>query len=380
MSAAVLIDKKVRRGKQAGNRKKNIFLLRQFNQKMAAAGFTSRETAVLYELALAEKIENPAEVLRSYKNLDTVIKSLMQKFLLTGKEKDADSQEFLGKLLDYRKQITVQRLNMRKRLFSSNEIRAGQEVQVVLADMGIFTTRVVHHDLYFAVLSPVFFDLPPNFKWENRKVIVFFRKKNDGEYSFNTVVAQEITDPGTGDFALLMHHQENLFHTQKRQSLRALLNKRAHFYSASSGTKQNFEESKSCTLYDISDSGCSVIMEGKMNAARAVIIQIVLNGQLIGINGECLSVQYNKAKNISMLHIRADAMPREVKNIILAVMFGLVSNDGEMPVLADPPEDGNRNAKPLDRPNAASGAEESATDGQTPKSAESPAATEFPVD
>ncbi|MDR1230119.1 MAG: PilZ domain-containing protein [Spirochaetaceae bacterium] len=378
--AAVLIKEKIKRGKQGGDGKKNAFSSSQFNHKMAEAGFTPQEAASLLELAIAENIENPTEILWAYKSLDTVIKSLMQKFLVHENEKDADNQEFLGKLLDRRKQLTVQRLNMRKKLINSGGIPVGQEVKVVLVDRGIFTTTVMPHDFYFAVLSPVIFDLPPDFKWENRKVMIFFRKKNDGEYSFNTTVIKEIADPGTGEFVLLLQHQKILFHTQKRQSVRVLLNKRAHIHPVGSGAEQNFAESKPCTLYDISDNGCSVIMDGKMNAARPVIIQIMLGGQLIGFTGECLSVQYNKEKNKSMLHIRASTMPREVRNIILAVMFGLISNDGEPPVLAAVPENDTKNAKPPSQPNTVSDPKKSATDDQTPESATPQPATEPPAE
>jgi hypothetical protein len=78
---------------------------------------------------------------------------LIRKKVKRGKQ--VGSQEFLGKLLDRRKQITVLRLNMRKRLINSSGIPAGQEVQVVLVDTGIFTTKVVPHDRYFAVKTTV---------------------------------------------------------------------------------------------------------------------------------------------------------------------------------------------------------------------------------
>jgi hypothetical protein len=330
----VQIVRKFVRKKQNSRRKKEVPSFQEFRQKAIAAGLTPQEAALLYEFTLESKLENPLNALWSYKSLDIVIKSVMQKFHTTEREKDAAGQEFLGKLLDLRKQITVQKLKARKRLSNSREVPAGQEVQVVLADVGIFTTKVIHDSFYFAVLSPIVFDLPPNFKWENRKVMIFFRKRNDGEYSFNTAVVQEIEDPKTHEFVLCLHHQETLSHTQKRQSIRVLLNRPAHIFPVGGEVKKNFAESRPCTLYDISDDGCAVIIQGKMEALRTVIIQVTLNNQLVGINGECLGIRYNKIKNVSVLHIRTNFIPREAKNIILSVMFGLISNDDEPPVSA----------------------------------------------
>jgi hypothetical protein len=333
-----------------GNRVKTVWDAQQFYQKAMIAGFTLQEATLLREFTLAAKLENPQEVLWSYKSLDIVIKFVAENFRIAEKEKNPEAQEFLGKLLDLRKKIIVDKLNARKKLSSSKEIPAGQEVQVVLTGIGIFSTKTSSNDLYFAVLSPIVLDLPPNFKWDDRKVMVFFRKRNEGEYSFNTTAVREIEDPKTGDFVLLLHHQHTLSHTQHRQSVRVLLNKRAHLYPVGGSTERNFAEGKPCELYDISDDGCSVIVDGKINASRTVIIQFTLGNQVVGINGKCRSAQYNRLKNVTFLHIHAVSIPRDVKNTILSVMFGLVSKDDEQP-LPNVHSESNGNAESQNYPN-----------------------------
>jgi c-di-GMP-binding flagellar brake protein YcgR len=352
--AVVQIVRVFKRRKRNKVPKKTVWSVQRFHQKAMEAGFTAREAILLNEFALAAKLESPPEVLWSYKSLDVVIKLAMEKFRIAGKEKNLETQEFLGKLLDHRKRIIVYKLNTRKRLAHSREIPAGQEVQVVLEGIGIFTTKVSSHDLYFAVLSPIVFDLPPNFRWESRKVMIFFRKRNDGEYSFNTTVAREIEDLKTGEFVLLLYHQEALFRTQNRQSIRRLLNKQAHIIPIGDGIGRGFAESKPCTLYDISDDGCSVVVAGKMSAPLTVIVQFTLNDQLIGINGKCLSVQYNRVKNVSMLHINANSIPRDAKNAILSVIFGL-TNEDDSPFMPDAPPESNGQAEPSNHSNADTG-------------------------
>jgi hypothetical protein len=78
-----------------------------------------------------------------------------------------------------------------------------------------------------------------------------------------------------------------------------------------------------------------------MNMPHAVIVQFMLYNQLISINGECRSVQYNSTKNVSLLHIWANSIPRATKNSILAMMFGLVNESAESPVVVEPAKDGD---------------------------------------
>lgn len=317
--------------KQKSEIRKGSMPLSQFQRKITAAGFGLEETALLYDIVVSANLEDPTAFLTSYKSLDTVITTAMQKFAAAGKDKDPACQEFLGKLLDRRKRITIQKMNVRKILSSSKEIPAGQNVQVVLAGVGIFTTQVVSHSSSFSILSPIVRDLPADFKWEGRKVMLFFRKINDGEYSFNTTVVKEIEDRGTGDFVLLMHHQAPLFRAQKRNSVRTALKKQAHIYPIGDGMGRTFAEGKPCTMSDISDDGCSVVMEGKVDMPRSVIVQLMLGGQLISMGGECQRVQYNRINNISLLHIKAESIPRDTKNIILSVTFGII-REGNDPV------------------------------------------------
>jgi c-di-GMP-binding flagellar brake protein YcgR len=323
----VWIIKKRKDKKQKPDVKKGIMPFPQFQQKMAAAGFTVQESTILYDIVASAKLENSILFLTSYKSLDAVISKAMQKFAVSGKSKDPAAQEFLGKLLERRKRITIQKMSVRNVLSGSKEIPAGQNVQVVLAGIGIFTTQVTPHSSYFSIFSPIVRDLPVNFKWEGRKVTIFFRKINDGEYSFNTTIVKEVEDEKTGEFVLLMHHQESLFHTQRRNSVRVTLKRPAHIYPIGDGGGRTFAECKPCTLSDISDDGCSVIMEGKIDMPCSVIIQFTLGGQLISINGECQNVQYNRMRNMSRLHIKAESIPRDTKNIILSVTFGIINED-----------------------------------------------------
>jgi hypothetical protein len=355
--------RKVRKQKSAV--KKGIMPFSQFQKKVTAAGFAVPEAALLYDIVASAGLEDTTAFLTSHKSLDAVIALAMRQFTATGKNNDPATQVFLGKLLERRKRITIQKMNMRKILSSSKEIPAGQNVQVVLAGVGIFATQVVPHSSYFSILSPIVRDLPVDFRWRERKVMIFFRKRNEGEYSFNTTVVEEVEDKKTGDFVLLMRHEAPLFHSQKRNSVRAALKKQAHIYPVSDGVGRMFAEGKPCVMSDISDNGCSIIMEGKVDMPRSVIVQLTLGGQFISINGECRRVQYNRIKNISRLHIKAESIPREIKNIILSVTFGIIQENNDPVAISGiyegesghgqineplPGENGHENGEPNDLP------------------------------
>jgi c-di-GMP-binding flagellar brake protein YcgR len=336
--------------KQKPDVKKGVMPFPQFQREVVAAGFTLQESVLLYDIVPSANLANPMAFLTSYKSLDTVISVAMQKFAANGKNQVPAAQKFLGKLLERRKRITIQKMNARKILSGTREIPAGQNVQVVLAGVGVFTTQVVPHSSYFAILSPIVRDLPIDFNWEGKRVTLFFRKINDGEYSFNTTVAKEIEDEKTGDFVLLMQHQVPLFRAQKRNSIRAVFKKQAYIYPIGDDMGRIFAESKPCTLSDISDEGCSVIMEGKVTMPRSVIVQFTLGGQFISINGECRNIQYNRIKNISLLHIKAESIPRDTKNIILAVAFGIIREDNDPARISGTPEKRGGEARQTDEP------------------------------
>jgi c-di-GMP-binding flagellar brake protein YcgR len=337
---AVWVVKKRKGKKHKSAARKSILPFSPFQQKMTSAGFTAPEAALLYEIVASASPENSTAFLTSHKSLDAVIITAMQRIAATGQNNDPDAQEFVGKLLDRRKRITIQKMNARQILSGSREIPAGQSVQVVLTGVGIITTQVVPHSSYFSILSPIVRDLPVDFKWRGRNVMIFFRKRNEGEYSFNTTIVEEIEDKRTGDFILLMDHEAPLFHTQNRSSVRAALKKQAHIYPIGDGIGRTFTEGKPCALSDISDDGCSVVMEGKVNMPRSVIVQLTLGGQFISMNGECLRVQYNRIKNTSRLHIKTESIPRRIKNIILSVTFGIIKEENDPVILSGTREEG----------------------------------------
>jgi hypothetical protein len=117
-----------------------------------------------------------------------------------------------------------------------------------------------------------------------------------------------------------------------------LLNKRAHIHSAGNGAEQNFAESKPCTL-DISDNTCSVIYRRKNEHCAYVhytdYAQRTTCRHYRRIPER--SVQQGE-KYIHVAYMRKRYDPRS-QNIILSAMFGLISNDGELPVWAVIPED-----------------------------------------
>jgi hypothetical protein len=302
-------------------------------QRSASEGliFTEQELAMLLELSDAAQFEGPAVVWSSYKCLDTIVKLLIQKFDMV--EAEPAVQEFLGKLLDRRKQITLEKLNARRRLADTKDIAAGQEVHIILPDIGVFSSHIVGNGDHLTVRLPLIADLPAQFQWSGQKVMGFFRKRNDAEYSFSTLVVREVTDNQSGDFVLLLRHQKALSRVQKRRSLRVALHRQAAIYPFALDSGKVFTESTHGVLNDLSDDGCSAIIRGKAALPSEVIVQVTLDNRIVYIHGECCCVQYNKEKDFSLAHIKAGNIPRDVKNIILCVMFGILEDNDKPPVI-----------------------------------------------
>jgi hypothetical protein len=294
----------------------------QYLAKGKEIGLSPADCKRLMLLAVSEGLKPPNQFFWSQPQMDIVLKAFMFSLTITNKEDDAANQVMLGRLLEYRKQMSLKKINIRRGLKSTHEIIAGQNVQVILNGVGIFATKVYTNDDCLQVLSPIIHDLPGDFTWKNQKIIVFFRRKNDGEYTFGTTVIEEKKDSRLGEFVLVLRHADTLSRSQKRRSIRTVMQKEAHIYPVDDASTE-LTESKLCTINDISDTGCSIYMRGNAGKLSSVIIQFMLHNQLINLHGDCKRVLFNRSKGVSLLHIEFAPLPLKQKNQILGFIFGI---------------------------------------------------------
>ena len=311
------------------NKGTNSISWARFYAKGKEAGFSNANIKLLKSLAQHSGLAYPAALFWSQVQMDRCIKKFIQDIKEKGTEFLPDNQEFLAKLYDFRKKMELNRPIYKNGITSSRYIDELQIVQVVAANIGVFKSRIVNNKAAFiSIERPDSSVLPPNFNWKQKSLLVYFWRKSDAGYCFETNVIDEIfaNDPPL----LTLSHSDKLIRTQSRKSLRVKIHRAAILYRIEDGaasSKPEVTPGLKCYLEDISDCGCAVTVGGTAPSGFRVIVQFTIDKTPLSISGVVRSVDYNKTKKTSILHIESDLIPMNVKNKIFSVMFGMLIDD-----------------------------------------------------
>jgi c-di-GMP-binding flagellar brake protein YcgR len=301
----------------------------RFYAKGKESGFSNENIKLLKHLAQHSGLDHPAALFWSQVQIDRCIKNFIQEIKAKRTEFLPDNQEFLAKLYDFRKKMELNRPIYKNGITSSHNIDELQTVQVVVANVGVFKSKVVNNKAAFiSIERPDSSALPLNFIWKQKPLLVYFWRKNDAGYCFETNVIGEtfVNDPPL----LTLSHSDKLVRTQSRRSLRVKTHRAAILYrieEGSASSKPEVTPGIKCYLEDISDCGCAVTAGGTAPSGFRVIVQFTIDKTPISISGVVRSVDYNETKKISMLHIESDLIPMSVKNKIFSIMFGMLIDD-----------------------------------------------------
>lgn len=311
------------------SRGKNTSWLK-FYAKGKEAGFSNADIKLLKELVRHSDLTHPAALFWSPVQIDNCLK----KFLHDIKEEKTEflpaNQEFLAKLYDFRKKMELGRPIYRNGINSSRYIDDLQPVQVVVAGAGVIKSKIVSNKApCISIETPSSAMLPLNFNWKQKHLLVYFWRKGDAGYCFETNVIDEV--PVNNPPILKLAHSDKLVRTQSRKSHRVKMHRAAVLYRVENGEvlRPEIMPGIKCCIEDISDSGCAVTTGGTSPAGLRVIVQFVIDKMPLSISGIVRSVEYNEEKNTSMLHIESDLIPMNVKNKIFGVMFGMVVDDAD---------------------------------------------------
>jgi c-di-GMP-binding flagellar brake protein YcgR len=295
------------------------------------SGFSFKEIELLYKLALKSKLENPASLFASQNQLDTCIRSLVKTMRISGFGDDKGNQDFLSKLYDYRKKIEMEKPKVKNGISNSRQISEGQNLRILVEGTGVFKSQVVKTtNQYLTISRPTSGKLPGTFSWQGHKLSVYFWREEDAGYVFDTDVLDEVFSKGIA--SLKIGHSDSLFRTQKRKSIRLKIHKAAFLYPVTSDEDLNRIETSpgvKCFLKDLSDTGCALSVGGKAVAGLRIKVQFALNNVPICMSGTVRSLEYKEDLNVSILHVEADPLPIEIRNMILGEVFGMLPEEEE---------------------------------------------------
>jgi hypothetical protein len=302
---------------------------RYFFSLAKEAGFNRQDAESLYELALKTDPEDPASLFWFQEKLDLLILWFVRIVERSRGEENKANQEFLSRLYDYRKKIEMDKKEGTNALINTRQILTYQELQILVEGAGSFTVQVLeNNDYYMTITRPEAAAL--DFSWEDRHLSAYFWRNDDAGYLFYSSVLAKVSFQGTG--ALKINHASTLHRTQKRESVRVKVYKPAYLYiifNEDDALKLEFFPGLKCILKDLSEDGCAVAIGGRTNRELRVKIQFFLDNYSVCMPGTVRSARYSEETGQSLLHIKADPLPLETRNHILAEVFAQLSYEGQ---------------------------------------------------
>ena len=317
VAAAVMILRKLGGGK---------FPWLQFYSKGKESGFNIREINLLRKVAVENRMENPTSLFWSIKQLDRSIKGMIIKFRSEGRESQAPSAEFLSKLYDFRRRVEMDLPRYKLGLKSTKKLPAHQVMTITLPGIGSFKSQIVENlKKYLAISYPQGPALPPDFSWRTQRINIYFWRIDDAGYVFESKVIDDFRDQ---DYSILhITHSDNLIRSQKRRSVRVLMNKPAYLYPLAGMDAVNYEEETSrglrCRLVDLSEEGAAVLIGGRAKVGLVVKFQFSLDQDNVVMCGIVKGITFNQKSNQSTLHIQALRVPITIRNRILMYVYNI---------------------------------------------------------
>ncbi|MDR2521425.1 MAG: PilZ domain-containing protein [Spirochaetaceae bacterium] len=311
-------------------------------------GFSNLEIKLLYELAKKSNMEHPAALFWSHVQMDGCIRYIVEKLRIAGTFHEEENMLFLDRLFEFRKKMEMEKPRWKRGLKKTTEINEMQRFQLAAGRYGIFHAKLLKNTSQEMLIErPQGNELPLGVAWKNMRLQVYFWRKDDAAYFFETVVADEIF---AGDFPTLkLLHNDKVERTQNRNSVRIGMNKNARMYVIEQdGHSRKTAEGGgiNCRMRDLSDTGCSVLVGGEAKTHFRLIMQFSIENTVVSIAGVVTAIEYNEDENTSILHIEADIIPLEIRNIIRCVVFGIIDDIDAAVYETPPPEEPAAGAAP----------------------------------
>lgn len=303
----------------------------QFFAKGKEAGFSMKELEQLRQTAISCNIQEPASIFISQDQMEICVRAIVRAVKTAGETDDAFLQDFLSKLFDYCKKIEMTAVENKVRISSSKQIAEGQTLKVLVPGTGVYQSTVIKNTANnLTIARPVNKKMSSAYQWQGTKISVYFWRENDAGYVFDTQVIDEVYSKGIS--SIKIEHNEPLFRTQKRKSMRIKLNKSAYLYIAPEDEAYVRPEKQPgvlCMIEDISESGCAFKINGEVAIGTRYMVQLALSKVPVYMSGSVRSVDYNSNTGISVVRMQADPLPQFMRNHILSEVFQFQPDDDD---------------------------------------------------
>jgi c-di-GMP-binding flagellar brake protein YcgR len=298
----------------------------QFYVRGKESGFSFAEVSLLRRVAIENKLKNPTSLFWSVKTLDRCIRSAILGFRAHHTTEQARNQEFLDKLFSFRKRVEFDQPKYRLGISSTRGISPGQTFKLTPAGGGVFISKLVENNRrYMALTYPRGKNNTPGFSWKEQEIKIYFWRKEDAGYYFETKVVGDYLDRKVP--IIHVSHSDNIIRAQKRRSVRREAGVPALLFPLRTINQANETVESAggyrCKLLDISEDGAAVAIGGRAKAGLPVKIQATLDEETMVLCGVIKSVDFKQRNNASVLHIQAQPLSISMRIRILTYVYGL---------------------------------------------------------
>ena len=298
----------------------------EFYTKGLDAGFSLSEINLLWTAARKASLENPPSIYGSVEELDKAINVIAgtKKF---GDRKGGDPETFiLKKLFEYRKKVEMSRPKYRSGLKSTRNIAIGQRLTIRADGIGLYSSKVVENERgHLTITIPVGDPLPHGFSWRQVKLNIYFWRKDDAGYFFQTRLIERFYDRRNLHFRVM--HSDNILRSQKRRSVRAPASLPARLYPLRNldEATQWMESSPglSCLIIDISEDGAALKIGGRGKKNQAFKLQFKVREEIVVVSGAVKRVIYREKEDESTLHVEFLPVSENTRMALLSYVFDI---------------------------------------------------------
>lgn len=311
------------------------------------SGFSMSDALLLWNVSQICELDEPTTLFFSLPALTKCMSQITNQASADNQIDSPKYQTLLSKLFAYRTKIQNESDN-KKGLTSTETLESGQRLRIILPGKGVFASKIINNGKMLIITIPKKNDIITISaeEWVGKVINVYFWRKGDAQYVFDTIVVQ--TGIYLGKSTLYVKHSYNLTRTQKRRSVRAKCEIYADlFFIKKSDNNEQIIESKNgfrCLLQDISESGALIKIGGKGRENIKIKLQFSIQNKLIIMTGIVRKVEYNIEKNQSLLHFECTHIEQSMKNEILAYVYNMLpENEKEVLEAIRQTEDDSKN-------------------------------------
>ncbi|RKX81164.1 MAG: hypothetical protein DRP60_01395 [Spirochaetes bacterium] len=298
----------------------------EFYSKGMDAGFSLQEINLLWSASQRADLMNPPAIYGSVEELDKAINQIAGERKFSERKGVEPETVILKKLFDYRKKVEMGKPKYRSGLKSTRNIAIGQRLTIRADGVGVYSSKVVENEQgYLTMTIPVGDPLPGGFSWRQVKLNIYFWRKEDAGYFFQTRVIDKFYD--RHNLLFRIYHSDNILRSQKRRSVRAPARISARLYPLKSleDANQWMESSPglSCLIVDLSEYGAALKIGGRGKKNLPFKLQFKIRDEIVVLPGVVKRVQYKPKPDESTLHVEFLPPEENTRMILLSYVFDI---------------------------------------------------------